>query len=849
MCTKAIIQLFDTYAKNLRAAQAKLTERIPWGDPVKSGQHQSKTIDMKRRGQESQYMILSDSEEEDIKSVKKGEVDTADTVKAQEKKNETETSGRRRRFRDKINNKDILTAETQPIAPNEYVDKNTNQSFDDLDDKDFYPNTYVRMSRQSARQRNQVENKTATHDENKMTRKDESKVYRGRGRRKNNAKVLVEDTQKDVYDISSDEENKEKTYGRVVVEESQLPDVDDNEKNTQQRNVSKENHKSRPGFSSLLSRHNEPYGINSNNNSSLRTSNRENFNIGDKKENSASEKNNQANQNVRSNNKGKSFKKEIVTLVEDTQDIDNDVLDNDMQSEKQQKVSLRSIRSKRKSFQLKSDSEEEDSVPETQEMNLSPDVTVIENKVNGKEAASAHKDSKGFFTNTVGSVFNKIKNYISPKAQVDDHADGSQRVGDEESQSPVIKKRRKLYKESDSKVDKNPEKFYGDTDFQSVHQNTRTFRGKRGIAFTEDVERETVAKEDMTDALPGPGVKRLISRPSSKESNASDEVSLTNSQGSSTLLDEQGDLYCTQINEKPDLLHRKRFQRGTKAGTHAENVKNNFDDIIENNREDHIKVKLLKKDYSKRKPYNKKPGIITLQSENIRNFFPKIPQDRVIIYSDSDSSDNSEMPASHAGAKYTHNKNSNRKHKIAQQIDDEDPLAGVNVKARTTSQKRVVTLPRVKVPRTVLDNDNNNDGHPTEHIEKLLPNRSRNDEQIISSENSFNANCNLESVHENIPIKPSHFVDQITASCKESSECFGGARPKVLRTRKVSETITSGQLEETNSWSNRKNRREWVTEHPLGDQAKPELGDAVRKKVNQAWSCDIYAEFNKFMFH
>ena len=43
-------------------AQKKLGDKITWSEPVKPGQHQVRTLDVKRRGKESVYIDL----EEDI---------------------------------------------------------------------------------------------------------------------------------------------------------------------------------------------------------------------------------------------------------------------------------------------------------------------------------------------------------------------------------------------------------------------------------------------------------------------------------------------------------------------------------------------------------------------------------------------------------------------------------------------------------------------------------------------------------------------------------------------------------------------------------------------------------------
>ena len=782
LCTKAILQLFDTYAKNLRAAQAKLQERMPWGVPIKSGQHQSRTIDMKRRGQESQYMLLSDSEEDEDKS-DKSKTDHIDAGKCQERKNESETTGRRRRARNVSNGDANTSAGTQPYDPFDFEDRNRNQNSDDFDDKDFLPDVSVRLSKQRGRQNNPVDSRSNKGSVARVNGKDEIKKARGRPKRVK-GKILVEDTQKDLYDISSDEDVKGgKENVQVVVEESQLSDTENmtNTENKQLRNNVKQRVKSKTDMQSLLNQQKETYcdstktDIDANKrerNTNTTSENRSNPNLNPK---------------LKSNCKGQRKKRD--PLVEDTQDMDSD-----MQKTEDAKIATKSVRGKRKSFQLKSDSEEENSIPETQEMDLSPDITVIEKKTSDIEEETDQKD-KGIFVSTIGSVFNKIKDYISPKAKVKDDAESSQHLDDEESQSPIIKKRRRLYKDPDSKFDKAPKEINKKIDFQDVRETNGNIRGKRGAANIEN--------EKMNDLNSGKGAERLMSRPLSKESNTSDEVSITASQGSSTFLDEQGDLYCTQINEKPDEYRQTRLQRTNKAAIHSEKSHANFDDIRQNNGANVLRVKSVKKDYSGRKAYSKKPGIITLQSESIENFFPKAAQKKVVISCDSDS-DDPESPIRPSRTGHNDNTNSSGKHKISQQLDDENPVNGLNEKSKV-SRKNITTVPRIKVPRT---------------------------------DNSVAETHNL--VTENGPVKPSHFIDRLNASCKESSQCFGGARPKVARTRKVSETITSGELEETNTRLNRKKPTEWVTEHFNIDQTEAELDGSLKKMVNIILQLSVY---------
>ena len=774
-CYKAILQLFDIYAKNVRTAQEKCALRMSWGEPIKSGQHLSKTIDVKRRGQGSQYMILSDSEEEDLTSVPQRKGDNGEARHIQAK---TDTSGlrantRRRRVKGELDN-DILTAETQPYDPYDFDDKNTNQNFDDdPDDKDFCPNVSVRL-RRGAVQTGNSETKAGVNDSNKAAEKVETKGSRVRGRRRNRSKVLAQDTQPDVYNLSSEEESKEvRDNIPVVVAETQISDDEDYVQ--QQKKSNKLQGKFRQDIRSHL-------GSALNQENSIKRE--KNVNM------TAADNSNKAPQGLRPDTRRRGKQKETVTLVDDTQDSDKEIsgakIQKSLERNHNEKIgsdrnAMRPIRGKRKSFQLKDDSEDEGSIPETQEMDLSPDITVIENKAAVIESNPGLKENVGSFTKSIGSVFNKLKDYISPKAKPNDAA--SDKIDDEESQSPVIRKKRKLYIEPNGKFVKSQETGSGDA---GRHNNLKFRAAKVGLSETETGFTSSV------DKLPtGTGVKRLFSRPSSKESNNSDDISIPNSQGSSTLLDDQGDLYSTQINEKP-----KEFQRSGRAQRHVKVAKtcndtdhDNMGGFTEANDEDIMIVKDVKKDYSRRRPNAKRHGgIITVKSGNISNFFPKIPKSNTVVNVDSDSDDpeNQFTDANH------NDKIGKDKKSFQNNDENKNPFEDLKAKQNNPLLRNSVKVPHVKIPQLHYENGNSDD-HLTEQIENAFS------EKVVNSQDSLSGEqAGLKFANETCPIIPSHFADQMNAKMY-SSEGFGGARLKAPRIRKVSETVTSAEFEENHN--------------------------------------------------
>lgn len=835
-CTKVIMQLFDIYAKNLRSAQSKCKTRMQWGEPVKSGQHQSKTIDMKRRGQGSQYMILSDDEDEHGTATEKKERD----VKADRQNSEENDlpdlvkRASRRLRRGESNNKDILNAETQEYDPYEFENLNTNQSVEDLDDKDFCPNAVVRMRNMFPKSEKAKENRVTADGDGKVSKNVDTKGTRSRLKRGNKAgKVLVEDTQKNVFELSSDEESKfERNETPLVVEETQAFDIKETERSKQLRSYNSLNR-------------NLEKGTGQHANIGVKTT-RNNNDASDilhpsKKENLYGQEKTAEIQPEAGHSRRRGRPKKTLTLVEDTQDLDAEITGiktstratehSDRERRWEQESGVRFIRGKRKSFQLKSDSEEE-SIPETQEMDMSQNVTAIEKKT-VKKTKKDHKDNghTGSVTSKIGSVFHKVKEYFARKETCDDERisiDGEE--VNENSQSPVITKKRKLYTEPDSTCLKNFENRKDDNDVRYLDPTTQ--RRKQGIATEVDNYHKAEAEKPLRggernelDVRQGrAGVKKLFSRPPSKESNASDDISISNSQGSTTLLDEQGDLYSTQISEKPDSFRRaKKTQRHAEAfNIHSSTNQDKFDSIVEGNTENTLVVKSVKKDYG-RKSDTKIPRGAVADSGKISQFFSKVPKTNEVVNVDTDSDDSEIQFSNHlVSAKSKIIKNTNQ-NSVSASTNNENPIP---VKPRNSAKK-------FKVPNPDSENESSNDSHTNEQFSNLMQERLSDSQNRLLGGQVTKECVRLRSANENSPVITSQFVDQINAQV-HSTEGFGGARPKGLRTRKVSETVTSGQLEEHENYlKSDETTLSSRHEHKGGrvDGAKDQGTESVRKKV------------------
>ena len=762
--TKVIMQLFDLYAKNLRVAQSKCRERVPWGEPVKPGQHQSKTIDVKKRGQGSQYVALSDSEDENIKAVENQGTSAMNDKQNQDIDNDLpdldSRCQRRLRRGGNVGTKETAAAETQVYDPFDFEDMNTNQNIGDTDDSDFVPTAPHRTRNPQSKPVNIEQNKNSGPDIGEMNRKTETKGTRGRGRGRRKPKevrVLVEDTQKNVFELSSDEETVEKRHEMpAIIGETQGFSGDERiEKNRQ--GISSSNQRRQELGTNLRKSNAGASNGNLNTAEILNTIHKETFyGKGGTNANIQSEAKINSDQGT-SRRRGRP--KKGVTLVKDTQDLDERVPGNYIHVNAENtrpNPNARPVRGKRKSFQLKSDSEE-DPIPETQEMDLSPDITVIENKVKEAESVPKENVNSGSLASKIGKVgsamFQKVKEYISPKLGHDvEQAENIDvdNMNDEQSQSPVIKKRRKLYTESEAKKLLETQLGEGEKDNVS-QQKPVTGRLRRGIVT---IGPETDMSNVSNIAQGGPGVKKLFSRPPSKESNASDDISITTSQASSTLLDEHGDLYSTQLNEKPESFRKTARSRATHNAHDAR--QNDFDNIVEGSNEEVLKVKAVKKDY-RRKP-NAKSGVNVVKTGNISKFFPKIHKT------------NGEVV----------------------KVDSESESSDVEFTAQTRNKNTTVNKPNQKKNKKAIPVNHTDGAHKFgADMQNLI---SEDDSSNDSVQHVGPTGQKIKAGNENEPIIPSQFMDQIDAQVHRTVG-YSGARPKVLRTRKVSETITSGQLE------------------------------------------------------
>ncbi|XP_060551379.1 uncharacterized protein LOC132712959 isoform X2 [Ruditapes philippinarum] len=549
----AIYQLFEIYRTKLKIAQRNVGNRIAWPEPVKTGQHQSRTLDIKRRGKESVYIEMSDSEE-DILDTKVGrgfikqqrkvnsKDELAEIIIDSENSNESLTHGRSTRnpVRSNTAENDIMSAETQPY------------DIDDNDDEDFVIEAKTR-ARGRPRAGTSKENFTGKQY---VTNEKENKVRSTRGRpsktfslnrEKVASKILVEETQQEEMDLQEALKRSEPET-QVSVEETQPRDEDFDWLNVgnidEKVEFENELHKANlPKFTNQ-----KPHQIYTKSHQKVVFQER---NIQkDCLENEQSTKDkfkdderavpNSANDRkpIARGRKRKAKKPPVVTLVEDTQDLDAE----------QSGWNVSQGKRKRNCFKLDSGSEEE-SIPESQDLDKLSEHGLEEKT--GPNRDSGRTDIDNSIIDNMKSTVTNTKDFVSPEKNK-----MSEENDEEGSQSPIISKKKsfngvskKIYAKSNARNNINceeepfkrykansSEKKFKDANSSNLARNRRDQTSFQDINLQEET------------AIPE-GVKRFIQRPSSKDSNVSDNVSITSSQMSTNILDEEGDLYSTQFCE------------------------------------------------------------------------------------------------------------------------------------------------------------------------------------------------------------------------------------------------------------------------------------------------------------
>ncbi|KAK3587489.1 hypothetical protein CHS0354_003631 [Potamilus streckersoni] len=482
---KAILQMFEIYNRKLREAQTKCGNPLDWGETVKVGQHHTKTIDVKRRGQA--IMTMSDSEESsenfvmDTNQTHSVMIEKTQGFKTSDRKAPAATRKNTSKFR--INSPDIFEENTFDLVEDGFLITNTGES-------QLLRMETPKLTDVAELKQKQLDSDIHEDEQNIVAKKSDMDIFEARkinnnGRRRKREMGDAEDL--DDFE-SKIRVTRRQIYARPTVKEIQNFELRQSEKMAWKKDMPKigfGKSKACNGLSTpddkkdtkMCIDHENFQVENLENNNSVKATIKKNFfeetdtliaSKAIRKEGTLF-----PDESMDSQNDAMKFndgdKKESVLLVEDTQNLD--VLEPNMEDGTLDEQSIYTT-----------------VVQESQPLNKDEMFPNLQDKTKAKHQTLQRIKKTGT------ELMCKMKKNFTAVQEKEEVHQGKQ----EGSQSPVYKKRKLL------------------------SQNTYM------------MEEVSVEK---------PGVRRLTNRPASRESNSTDPCS----QGSSTMLNPVGELYSTQI--------------------------------------------------------------------------------------------------------------------------------------------------------------------------------------------------------------------------------------------------------------------------------------------------------------
>ncbi|XP_045189188.2 uncharacterized protein LOC123546738 isoform X2 [Mercenaria mercenaria] len=835
----AIYQLFEIYRTKLHVAQRKLREKVTWAEPIKSGQHQSRTIDVKKRGKESIYVDLSDEDEsiqdKTLESVRgrlprnpnsKSENNSdelPELVIESENSWESFTLGRlaRKPLGTRVIDKEIMSADTQPY------------DIDNNDDEDFVIEAKTRRGRGRPRagtSKDILKEKGNVNDKENVERPTRGRLGRRLGLNggKSETKVLVEDTQQEDLDLQ-EAIRRSKSDSQRSIEETQDQDDDFDWLNVNKiggkEEFENQMHKAKlKGYSipKVGQKHSKGhqkivYPEKKNEDEDV-AKDLEDEHITKTKSNCHTEEMTEDIKESKPPTRGRKrkAKRQGVTLVEDTQDLDAE------------ESGLNRLRGKKKRNCFKIDSESEgESIAESQDIDGSPDHDLDDKKQSNK--GYSNRDTEKKKKSFMSSVLDKVKNFVSPSKnqQIEEN-------DNEGSQSPVIS-RKKLYNCASKKMyskpcDRNDTEYETDAfkeykaksaEKKFKNANTSSTNTRKGRVQMPATENYLVEENGIPE-----GVKRFISRPSSKDSNASDNLSTTSSQMSTNILDEKGDLYSTQYCEIKTRKGKDLRPKGHPKRELKEEVEEIL--LLDDSDEDISVLNEPKKTYSVRNSNKKFPVIKgarvvgktnqpVTKNENIRQYFSEVkkPDDEdVTIDLDLDENEPEQRQ--------------NGRRDIKGDINDTDDVVEGKYLVETSSGKsgnikeinqssvkaHTISVPDIATEHEVVKVKADINHIPIKFDKDVSPElkNKRNISKVKGQHGETNTLHHLDIESDNPPVMLNdlnsargdriHGLDQNNRGARpktrniETDTDMFEPRPTNRRRRKVSETVTSADLGE-----------------------------------------------------
>lgn len=835
----------------LYEAQRKCREKVPWPEPVKSGQHQSRTIDVKKRGIDSICLDMSDDEnsKQERKAEnegtrhrnKEGESDSDSGLPEISREGEADSEPFSRLH---------LARRALHLKPADNFFKSADIYDIDSDDEDFVPCLRTRSGRHP---------RACTV---KSNLNENSKLLRGRSSGKLGVnsdkpgnKIIAEETQQENLDIQ-EAIRRSKLDSQRSVPETQLEDDDFDWLSVKQQNGNEEFenqiHKAKligytiPKSGQIYSKSHQKVVSTEQTDIAKQSVVIEENDLETKTAKQIGIQEKQVPKEVnapKSRGRNREMKEVGVTLVEDTQDQD---------SEQEYSRKLSGKR-KRNCFKIDSESDEE-SIAESQDVDGPLEILSRDKKLNSDMNSDRNREnmknskSEVFFT----SVGNRMKNFVTPTKS---------KGGDNEgSQSPVISKKR--IKLSPKPCDRNDTEYETEAfnEFKSASaekkgKDARAETKKRNIQvkFCENDEKngdkEEVERPKRNDwseqsGIPA-GVKRLVSRPSSRDSDVSDSVSVTSSQMSNNILDEKGDIYSTQYCE---IRRRKGKDGQWKSSQILEANKEEFQEVLLLDSDDEdIVLNESKKTFAVKR-FSKKPSVVKgvkvvektesqkmPRKEVISKYFDKIPQGDKDVPIDLDpepepTEADSNVKSSNVSEHINHVGTSTRLRAVPRNKE-------TSVKGSLSDKEREVAW-EIDINTSSLEGKERNFSKGYQKNTTRLASRQFGNTDTIH---------HLDIESENPPVMLNN-ANKSSQNTNTIEQYFGGARHKTRhselnsrlheqrpmnkRQRKVSETITSGAYEAGESGTQTKGGME-VDQDVLGEEWGQVKGSLRKRRVEQ----------------
>ncbi|KAL4231726.1 hypothetical protein ACF0H5_009302 [Mactra antiquata] len=634
---KAICQLFDIFRMKLKKAQEKCREKISWGEPVKPGSHQSKTVDVKRRGHDSIYIGLSSDEDYDSKNITETRQSRRPGLRSRKTPSycaiktpsdsdndlpdliieDVGTEKRSELLRERASRK---KGQFSLPAKERNLKKSESSSDFNLDSDN---NAFDTLGKKTVGESNNDDGKLNSNDihkRNKSSLRNKTKTLKNMVVMETkdgniSKRILVEETQD--QDLNLKEITKEmKEESVITVAETQVDDDDFDWLQAEKSHSVENSHNSK--VRDYASKKEAQSKVNK---KRVTASDKivdliNDVNIAgnivnlDKNSSDVAKEDLEGNSDKNTKNDKKRFrvKKRKADVDEDQVLVEETQGDSDVENV-QSKRGRKGV--KRKWFHL--------------DRGSSPQIVSV---ADSQDEAESMEQKRGEDKVNLNDIENETRNN-----DLNDDVNETCNNDQEDSQSPIIKRSKKSTLKGEGIAGMNKKNLFSKTGKDSEEtlneRKQRSVRANRSNIKRDLLQNDTVFKTGRSEMRNLPkGAEKFLSRQisvESIESKSSDDISMTSSQRSGMIIDEQGELYSTQFCEIKD---RKR--KATPSSTYKSSLLSEkmdvFDEVMR--LEEPASVDLSKENNKDNFKSNRK---VKAASTGKRKLFKKTKLDEFVI--------------------------------------------------------------------------------------------------------------------------------------------------------------------------------------------------------------------------